>query len=83
MADNESNSSTTGTVEYNGLLRFPKYMFLMEHDLVKTVIRLPDMESLAEVEHLCMMAIAECNHGGLGPCLAIKQATIDDWLEWH
>lgn len=84
MAGNESSTSTTGAVEYNGLLRFPKYMFLMEHDKLKSVIILPDIESLAEVEHLCRMAISECDHTGeLGPCISIKPASIDDWLEWH
>lgn len=73
----------TGGVTYNGLLRFPKYYFLIEHEITKAVICLPDIEAVAEVEHLCRLAISECNHGGLGSCMQIKQATIDDWLEWH
>lgn len=78
----EGNKSTGGVI-YNGLLRFPKYFFLIEHEITKTVILLPDAEALAEVEHICLMARADCNHGGLGVCLEIKQATMEDWLEWH
>lgn len=76
-------NKTTGGITYNGLLRFPKFMFLLEHDEPKAVIILPDAESLAEVEHICRIAISECEHGGLGSCMEIKEATIDDWLEWH
>lgn len=79
----EGSTTTTGGIKYVGLLRFPKHFWLLEHDMIRAVIRVDKAEELSEVETLCRAAIRNCDHTDLGPCMSIKPATMDDWLEYH
>lgn len=76
-----SHSSTNSEPE---VVYYPKYYWLFEHDEKKTVIRIPSLQGMKEVEEMMRRGNAMCNHKDkLGECISIESATLDDWLATH
>jgi hypothetical protein len=74
-----SNDVNTKPVMY-----FPRFYWLFEHDERKTVIRVPTLEDLQQVQEMMRRGNAMCNHQDkLGECICIEPATINDWLDTH
>jgi hypothetical protein len=71
------NSSNTFTA-------WPKYAKLLDHDRQVAVLLIPDIAALAEIQHMCRMAIADCDHKDLlGSCMEITFTTKEEWIKTH
>lgn len=80
----DSHSSSAGVVQHHHVRVFPRYNWLLEHGKRITVIRLPNLEAVAEVEEMMRRGNATCKHKDkLGACISLESATIDDWLDTH
>lgn len=80
----DSHSSNTGVVTHHQVPVFPRYHWLLEHGQRVTVIRLPNLNAVQEVDEMMRRAKAVCKHKDkLGECISLELATIDDWLTTH
>jgi hypothetical protein len=84
MIEQASHTSVNAEVKHAERPDWPRFYRLYEHSRFHTVLCLPSMSALLDVENMMQKGNAMCTHTDeLGDCIHIERTSIEEWLATH